>query len=100
MESVHDLLTKARDLYAKSPSHVAFGRHPSPGSHCPVTALQTVSIGLEVKACLRLLAMAAGLSSEDSGVTGDARKAVIVWNAETSTEDVLAAFDRAIAEAA
>jgi hypothetical protein len=83
-----DILRHARDLYAYAPSHAPFRDAPEPGTHCIVTALITASnadvLSPAYRAARDPLYRVIGESLPD-------------WNAEHSTEEVLAAFDRAIA---
>jgi hypothetical protein len=90
MSDVAQVLRKARDLYAANPSHADLDFNPDPGTYCVYTAIER----------------AAG--SDNSIEYRDAADAIchIVgdfllarWNAENSTETVLAAFDKAITEA-
>lgn len=89
MSDVAEVLRKARDLYAANPSHVAADRYPGEGTHCPLTAVwETAGFGMPRGIdAQRFLRRAAGTI------------AIQDWNAENSTETVLAAFDKAITEA-
>lgn len=86
---IRDILKAARDKYASSPSHAPRGSHPREGSVCAAMALDRSSNGWYCMEAEELVARAAGL------VTQDPRMAIIDWNAKASTEEVLAAFDRA-----
>jgi hypothetical protein len=79
--STVDVLRAARDLYEQAPSHVPCGTRPVRGTYCVSTAIQA-SAG------------SALVISAFTSVIGTHRLAT--WNAEHSTEEVLAAFDRAI----
>lgn len=80
------ILREARNRYAESPSHAPYRVSPKPGEYCVITAcFCSPSI-------YGLVARAAGVVNR-----GD-NEPLIRWNAENSTEDVLAAFDRAIEE--
>lgn len=85
-----DILCRARELYASAPSHVAHPHLPPSGTYCAVMALAMVK-GVGVRAvdtpAYDALVRATGVSC---GSVAD-------WNAEHSTAEVLAAFDRAIA---
>jgi hypothetical protein len=92
--STVDVLRAARDLYAQAPSHVRYPETPEPGTNCVLTAIWS--------AVERLLANyypRYPLSfSADEALRGAAGHpaSIVEWNAEHSTEEVLAAFDRAI----
>lgn len=96
------LLVAARWVYISSPDHSPEGVRCPNGKYCPVLALEEVtssSYGRETfREALNALGVAAGLAPEEwPCVTGEPyRQPVIRWNAESSTEEVLAAFDRAI----
>jgi hypothetical protein len=84
--STVDVLRAARDLYAQAPSHAPHESAPAEGTYCVITATAAAAARLRWSAepanqRLRLFAGADGL---------------VDWNAEHSTEEVLAAFDRAI----
>lgn len=89
MSDVADVLRKACALYAANPSHVSCGDYPSPGTYCLSTAVQTAAAGKDVGFWRPLDVM--------QNVIGTSR--IATWNAENSTETVLAAFDKAITEA-
>ncbi len=91
MPTTLDILTQARALYASAPSHAARLDYPEPGTHCALTALWEASGStLPGSPAERFLSEAAGIHS----------RAIVEWNATSSTETVLAAFDRAIEAAA
>jgi hypothetical protein len=83
-----DLLRSARAKYAAKPSHAPADQYPDDGE-CPITALTHVCMtwGNDFRFCRR-----AESALERTIGTHD----IPAWNAEHSTEDVLAAFDRAI----
>jgi hypothetical protein len=87
-----DVLRDARERYARQPDHSPYGRVPSEGV-CVVTACRIVGGG--DASPVRALEEAAGIEV-DLGRFGK-NEQIIRWNAEHSTEDVLEAFDRAIA---
>lgn len=89
--SVADVLRAARELYAQAPSHADVCDDPEPGTHCVLSATDAAS-------------MALGTGDAGCGADRVLRQAIggrelVSWNAESSTETVLAAFDRAIREA-
>jgi hypothetical protein len=90
-----ELLRQARERYAGAPDHTPRGEFPRCG-YCAATALGTDG-GPEIRAAEKALAEAAGLDTGD--IHWGARGAIIEWNAKASTAEVLAAFDRAIANA-
>ena len=87
-----EVLHAARELYATNPSHVPYPETPAYGTYCAVTAIS--------HSAMRLWS---------GGLYDNAREALARatgnppwvsiprWNAEHSTEEVLAAFDEAIA---
>jgi hypothetical protein len=85
-----ELLREARALYAANPSHAPVDEDPDAGTYCPVTAVTAVWIYnpdcSSTSAELRF-AEAAGCSF---GL-------IPAWNAEHTTAEALAAFDKAIA---
>lgn len=90
--SLSEVLSKGREKYAADPSHAPYGQFTS---RCPATCLDWA--GDPHNAAVAALARAANLRSADGWREGlGARIAVIIWNAETSTEEVLEAWDRAI----
>ena len=84
-----EVLRKARELYAANPSHAPAGARPEPGTVCVILAIDRSSgpVGYSSEAEYAVL-RAAGASG------------VVTWNAEHTTEEVLAAFDKAIEVAA
>lgn len=86
--TVVEVLRKARELYAASPSHVPSGDVPTPGTVCAVTAIDRAS-GPGFIYCFE--AEYALLRACGPWALG-----VVTWNAEHTTEEVLAAFDKAI----
>lgn len=85
MSTTVEVLRKARELYAQAPSHAPSGEWPAEGTYCVSTAIGTAGG-----------ASKAMLDAHDffEGVIGT--PLIPEWNAESSTETVLAAFDRAI----
>jgi hypothetical protein len=97
MSDVADVLRKARELYATNPSHAPVDGLPLDGTHCVLTAIgHAIEPGTGCHAALRMVCTAGGIS--DRYATSRALL-VAEWNAENSTETVLAAFDKAITEA-
>jgi hypothetical protein len=99
MSDVAQVLRKARALYAANPSHASLMSCPTYPAVCVVTATMNAAFEMEL-----------GLDEADAADAflmcmlnlGDAAVSVnplLVWNAENSTETVLAAFDKAITEA-
>jgi hypothetical protein len=85
-----DILCRARELYASAPSHAEWGADIEPDTHCVITATVKASGGLPVAYTPALVALAA--ASEMAASTDF----IAAWNADHSTAEVLAAFDRAI----
>lgn len=87
-----EVLRAARALYEGNPSHVPCGEWVPAGCYCPLTALSAVT-GLSVTVtgspAYMALCDAASIASN-----------VAEWNAKHTTDEVLAAFDRAIEAAA
>lgn len=85
---VLDTLVRARELYAAAPSHAPVDTFPAPGTVCAATALEDAGSrsAYRYRPVAHALAMAMG-----------ADRGIARWNAEHTTEEVLAAFDRAIA---
>lgn len=79
-----ELLRGARALYAKNPSHAGEGSLPEDGCECVMTALHAVA-EWSTDDAYDALCDAAGIES-----------GLVAWNAEHTTEEVLAAFDTAI----
>lgn len=81
-----EMLRNARALYAANPSHAAGSCSVESGTHCPITAITEATF-----------------SSHSSwhvieafrSAAGDPHS-IAAWNAQHTTEEVLAAFDRAI----
>lgn len=82
--STVEVLRAARELYAAKPSHAPVGQSPRPGTHCVVYA---VSRQTDAGAHHALGAFALAIETTE----------IVEWNATHSTAEVLAAFDRAIA---
>lgn len=87
-------LRAARRLYAKSPSHAPYEQVPEAGTHCVVTSFTRThpwhvcgSQALDSEAYRLFVTF---LSPYQCPVT---------WNAESTTEEVLAVFDEAIRRA-
>lgn len=84
--NVKDILTQARDLYAGSPNHVPSGCMLPSGTYCMISAVCSVE----------------GKTWEEENEALDAlylvvdTESLVDFNVEHSTEEVLAAFDRAI----
>jgi hypothetical protein len=91
--SVVETLRRARERYADTGTHTPFGRMHKPGECCAVTALDFTGALSETPQ--NILGLAAGLAPDATGY----RIPVIKWNAAASTDEVLAAYDRAIAYA-
>jgi hypothetical protein len=89
-------LQTARKAYAAAPSHAPVGEYPARGCVCVATALDLAwhTYPDAHDEGTRLLALVAGLPASD------VRMELIRWNAEATTEEVLATFDHAIGEAA
>lgn len=85
-----EVLRDARALYAANPSHAGSGTDPDPGTHCVIYAVNTAA------------AEDGPFDSAISAFTSaiDSSDCLVNWNAEHTTEEVLAAFDRAIKAAA
>lgn len=82
-----DVLRDARALYSENPSHAAKDEIPAKGTFCAVTALSTAAeqhSGFD------------GAYGALLRATGAEDGQLYAWNAEHTTEEVLAAFDRAI----
>jgi cytosine/adenosine deaminase-related metal-dependent hydrolase len=88
--SVADVLRAARDLYEQAPSHALPWDDPEPGRNCVLSATD---------------AAASALGMGDAGCSADlvlrhvVGTELVQWNAYSSTETVLDAFNRAIREA-
>lgn len=82
------VLCDARALYAASPSHAPSFQSPTPGTYCPIYAL-----GVSVPFAADWPA-----GAEMALVRAAGTDRIPTWNAEHTTEEVLAAFDRAIAD--
>ncbi len=81
------VLIAARSLYAADPSHAPRGQFTN---RCPVRCIDRCADGWHDGEVEQALADAAGLGRYDI------RREIIDWNAIATTEEVLAAFDRAI----
>lgn len=83
------VLVEARETYATNPSHVPLTRPVESGKSCAVTA---IGVGL-----IHNWSEAQQLALEAlrKAIAGPGT-CVVTWNAKHSTEEVLAAFDRAI----
>lgn len=79
-----EILRGARALYAANPSHAGEGKMPEDGCECVMTALMAV-VEWGTDGAYDALCDAAGIES-----------GLVAWNAEHTTEQVLAAWDRAI----
>jgi hypothetical protein len=89
MATVLEVLERGRELYAAAPSHVPDPDIPRPGTHCVVTAIFADGRRLHNPAEFAQAAMV-------KAVAGNSVCSLVHWNAEHTTEEVLAAFDRAI----
>lgn len=87
--TVVDLLRDAKKRYAAAPSHARLGEKVAPGRVCVVMALNEASSSDSDAYYAAKHALRASVPT----------LALADWNAEHSTEEVLEAFDRAIAEA-
>lgn len=104
MKNAHQLLRDARERYAAHPSHVRYGMFPPEPTECPIVALERAwSESHDVEDPRRtfrdaLVALYAASEWEPTRryVDLSRRVEIMEWNAESSTEDVLAAFDIAI----
>jgi hypothetical protein len=85
-----DILCRARELYAAAPSHAAPCEMPDPGTRCVIFALRDAAGGSWTGAHQGVLAAL-------EKAMGNPILGPVPWNAEHTTEEVLAAFDRAIA---
>src|SRR4051812_42443448 len=86
--STVEILVRARALYAEAPSHARPAYHPEPGTRCVVFALGDAGGRMNVDYFPAHDALADAMGG---------CRSVVEWNAEHTTEEVLAAFDRAIA---
>lgn len=96
MSNTSNLLAAARDLYAANPSHAVPHTDPAPGTYCVITALCTAETRLDLIDTDCYLAAAEAFVA----VAGlDARRGDTLarYNADASTEEVLAVFDATIA---
>jgi hypothetical protein len=83
-----DILCRAREIYAAAPSHAPSSEFPDPGTYCVIFAID------------RAVGGRAGLWTAVHAVEramAGPTESCVEWNAEHSTAEVLAAFDRAIA---
>jgi hypothetical protein len=86
---VLDTLVRGRELYAAAPSHAPLDRLPAPGTLCAVMALEDAG----ARRAIHYIPVADALLD----AMGDTAVSIAHWNADHTTEEVLAAFDRAIA---
>lgn len=86
MSTTVEVLRKARELYAANPSHCASEEYPKAGTCCPMTAVYAIS-GAGTRTSAGVL---------NALRNGAGTLAIPEWNARSSTQTVLAAFDRAI----
>jgi hypothetical protein len=91
-KTVLDVLREARELYAANPSHAPYGCTPG-AEYCIVTACYAADCGYGGGA-LDALKAAVDATEVDRA---EFNKRIISWNAEHTTEEVLEAWDRAIA---
>lgn len=95
--TVEDVLREARRLYAEHPSHAPSGHFPAAGTVCVVLAIDDALEDLTredwtrdweylYNGAQRAFAVAIG---------GDTQE-IVAFNAEHTTDEVLAAFDKAI----
>lgn len=89
MNPTVEVLRKARALYEANPSHAPADEMPEPGCECPITALCTADEALGGGYLGALIALRRAAGAEANFLAE--------WNAEHSTDEVLAAFDTAIA---
>lgn len=87
--TVVDLLRDARKRYAAAPSHAPRGERVPTGQVCLVMAFTEAVMSNH----------SADFAAELVFCTANRIEDTVDWNAEHSTEEVLEAFDRAIAEA-
>lgn len=87
-----DLLRAARALYAANPSHAALGEVVAPGTRCAIGAICLAETRNPFPGVF-----AYAVSSLRDAVPFGA--SLVDFNAEHSTAEVLALFDRAIAKA-
>lgn len=85
--STLDLLRQGRERYASAPCHAPQGTPVPDDSYCIVTAVEEYRMD-------RYNHPAVGVLKDILGV---GRWGLIDWNAEHTTEEVLALFDKAIA---
>jgi hypothetical protein len=98
--SVADVLRAARDLYEQAPSHAPEPGWPQPGTVCAVTAIdRAVAISRAVGGANTVAAAVLDARARGSLMDAAGRDSLVAWNAENSTETVLAAFDKAIRDA-
>ena len=88
MTSTVEVLRAARALYERAPSHAGVDETPEPGTYCVLYALLAAA---PVFTDPPYVAAEMALRR----VTGF-REGLTAWNAHSSTETVLAAFDLAI----
>lgn len=85
-----EVLRLARKLYAANPSHAPADVYPESGCECPITALAMAQMDTHAPNEVWLAAHAA------LAIATGCEEGLPRWNAEHTTEEVLAAFDRAI----
>jgi hypothetical protein len=87
MLTTHEILITARALYAASPAHTPSDEMPEPGTYCPLTAIdQVTSFHPSWSDAKAVNALRDCIDAES----------IVQFNQDHSTEEVLAAFDRAI----
>lgn len=87
--STVEVLRRARELYAEAPSHAPHPDLPKEGTLCLLMATDEAASELGCGGVER--DQADGVLRQVTGCG-----TLVDWNAEHSTEEVLAAFDRAI----
>jgi hypothetical protein len=85
------ILRAARALYESAPSHAPTGAYPPPGEYCLMGALSKGAQRPTGDGPVRELRAACVAMYSAIGTTES-----VAWNAEHTTAEVLAAFDRAI----
>lgn len=85
---VNEILTRAAAIYAASPSHAAAADAPADGTECATTAISRAA-GEMPDSPWYAIARARDLLSEAAG------KWIVEYNAEHTTEEVLAVFEAA-----
>lgn len=88
-----DVLREARALYAAAPSHAPAGDFPETGTRCVVMAIdKALTDDRTGRSAGNYLDVEREFAKAFGGVPAD----VVPFNAEHSTEEVLAVFDKAI----